>query len=65
MGGQNPVDGGSRVIAISIALFMMIVMSTYTAMLTAITVTYHEKVPITGFKDEKVKSFLWFCSFFP
>lgn len=54
IGGENPVGSGARVAAISVAMFMMIVMSSYTAMLTANKVTYSDSLPISGFKDNKV-----------
>lgn len=54
IGGVTPRSHSSRTIAVSVAVFMLIVMSTYTAELTAENVVYQEKLPITGFNDEKV-----------
>jgi len=58
IGALNPVNLGSRVISISVALFMLIVMSTYTAVLTSNMVTSTVSLPIVGLKDEKV---YWNC----
>ena len=54
MGGKNPYMWSSKVIALSIAMFTMVVMSTYTANLTANSVTFTKNLPISGFDDDKV-----------
>uniref|UniRef100_A0A7M5WX81 Ionotropic glutamate receptor C-terminal domain-containing protein n=4 Tax=Clytia hemisphaerica TaxID=252671 RepID=A0A7M5WX81_9CNID len=54
IGALNPVKLGSRVIGISVALFMLIVMSTYTAVLTSNMVASTVSLPIHGLKDEKI-----------
>ena len=56
IGGLNPRTLGSRVISITVALAFMIVMSTYTAVLTLNAVTHVERLPITGFMDPKVST---------
>ena len=56
IGGTNPRSLSSRVIALSIAISMLIIISTYTAQLTAVTVHHEVKVPVTGFNDDKVNS---------
>lgn len=54
MGAQNPTHISTRVIAISVAIFMMILMSSYTAILTANKVINPHFFPIKGLKDEKI-----------
>ena len=54
MGGKDPHRWSSKVIALSIAMFTLVIMSTYTAILTANSVTYTKNLPITGFDDVKV-----------
>ncbi|XP_057301011.1 glutamate receptor ionotropic, NMDA 3A-like [Hydractinia symbiolongicarpus] len=56
MGGKNPMFISTRIIALCGALFMMILMSSYTAMLTANKVKYSHNLPIAGFKDDKITS---------
>ncbi|XP_057300727.1 glutamate receptor ionotropic, NMDA 2B-like [Hydractinia symbiolongicarpus] len=54
MGGQNPTHVSTRVVGISVAIFMMILMSSYTAILTANKVMNPYFFPIKGLKDERV-----------
>ncbi|XP_057301012.1 glutamate receptor ionotropic, NMDA 2B-like [Hydractinia symbiolongicarpus] len=54
MGAQNPTQISTRIIAISVAIFMMILMSSYTAILTANKVINPHFFPIKGLKDEKI-----------
>ena len=54
MGGKDPHRWSSKVIALSIAMFTLVIMSTYTAILTANSVTFTKDLPITGFDDVKV-----------
>ena len=61
IGGEQPIYLGSRVIAIAIAAALLVIMSSYTAVLTANKVTHKTKLPIVGFKDQKVSlSFIVF-----
>ena len=54
VGGTNPENVSSRLIAIITAMTLIIIMSTYLAVLTANTVTLNIEMPVTGFKDPKV-----------
>ena len=54
IGGEQPIYLGSRLIAIAIAAALLVIMSSYTAVLTANKVTHKTKLPIVGFKDQKV-----------
>ena len=56
IGAKDPRYAASRVNAISIALASLVIMTTYTAVLTANGVITHFQLPITGFKDSKVRS---------
>jgi len=56
LGGKNPTNWSSKVISLSVALFMLIIMSTYTAVLTANNVMFRRELPITGFNDDLVSS---------
>lgn len=53
--GKNPQYLSTRIISVMIALVMIIIMSTYTAILTASKVTHKTKIPITGLNDKKVE----------
>lgn len=55
IGGEEPINFASRFNALMFAVGMMVVMSTYTAVLTANKVTHKTELPLTGFKDEKVR----------
>ena len=57
IGGEQPIHLGSRFIAIVIAASLLVIMTTYTAVLTANKVTHKTKLPIIGFKDSKVLFF--------
>ncbi|XP_057291195.1 glutamate receptor ionotropic, NMDA 3A-like isoform X2 [Hydractinia symbiolongicarpus] len=52
--GANPKRLTTRILSILLAISMMIIMSAYTAVLTANKVTYESKLPITGIHDKKV-----------
>ena len=54
IGGLNPRCLGSRTISIVFAIFTMIIMSTYSAVLTANAVTHETQPSVTGFDDVKV-----------
>lgn len=54
VGGVVPSNTSTKITAISISLCMLIVMSTYTAVMTANKVTHTTSLPITGFKDKKI-----------
>ena len=56
-GGKNPTRNGSRVSAILFAFGMVIVVTTYTAVLAAQSVQNLEKDPFQGSKDERVGTF--------
>lgn len=56
IGGRPPTSFSSRFFSILIALATVVVMTSYTAVLTANKVTYTNTLPITGFKDKKVSS---------
>ena len=56
IGGINPKNFSSRTVSIALAIVMMVIMSTYTAVLTANKVTHKSVLPITGFSDVKVCS---------
>ena len=60
MGGKNPKRAGSRVNAIFFSFGMVIVVTTYTAILAAWSVKNQEKNPFRGSKDERVKAFCIF-----
>ena len=55
IGGMNPDHSGSRILSLSIAIAMMVMMSTYTAVLTANSVSVHSRITLTGFRDPKVR----------
>ena len=55
IGGEQPVYLGSRLIAIVIAASLLVIMTSYTAVLTANKVTHKTALPISGFKDYKVR----------
>ena len=54
LGGKNPRRCGARVTAIVFAFAMVIIMTTYTAVLTASKVKQEERYPFLGFKDTRV-----------
>ena len=54
LGGRNPKHIAARITAISFAFGMVIIMSTYTAMLTANKVSMEETLVFLGMKDPKV-----------
>lgn len=54
IGGKNPQVWSSQMTAIATAVFTLIIISTYAAVLTSNLVTYDLLLPVTGFKDEKV-----------
>ena len=54
LGGQNPQKFATRVVSIGFAITVMVIMSTYTAVLTANKVTTRDRLPIKGFDDPKV-----------
>ena len=54
IGGKNPHHHAGRTIAVLIAISTLIIMTTYTAVLTAVNISNVEEKPITGFRDPKV-----------
>ena len=54
LGGKNPVQGSTRIMFIIFAFGMVIIMTTYTATLTAVQVKQENNNVLTGFKDPKV-----------
>ena len=52
--GSLPHHLGSRTIAISLAVTLMIIMSTYTALLTSQNISNQKKLPVSGFNDPKI-----------
>ena len=54
IGGDNPHHHSSRTVAVVMAVGMMIIMTTYTAVLTARNITSRGNIPISGFRDPKV-----------
>lgn len=61
IGGKNPHHWSAKTVAISTALFTMIIISTYAAVMTANSVTRNLKLPVKGFKDEKVRTAARWC----
>ena len=55
LGGKNPKEFGSRVVAIGFAFAMLVIMTTYTAVLTATKVTQKDPNPFLGVKDQRVR----------
>lgn len=56
IGGEPPISYSSRLLSIVVAIATMVVMTAYTAVLTANKVTYTNSLPITGYEDKKVIS---------
>ncbi|XP_057317108.1 glutamate receptor ionotropic, NMDA 2B-like isoform X2 [Hydractinia symbiolongicarpus] len=56
LGGVNPVRAGARVSAIVFAFGMVIVVTTYTAVLAAQSVQNQEKNPFLGSKDPRMRN---------
>ena len=54
LGGKNPQQAATRVMFIVFAFGMVIVMTTYTATLTAVQVKQDNNVVLTGINDQKV-----------
>ena len=55
IGGANPHHLGSRAISVILAMAMMVLMTAYTAVLTARNIRFGRQLPITGHTDEKVR----------
>ena len=53
IGGLVPCQIGSRVVAIALAMTLMIVMTTYTAVLTTRNIITTKRLPISGLNDPK------------
>lgn len=56
LGGKNPQRYGARVTAVAFAFGMVIIMTTYTAVLTASKVSQASSNPFRGFKDTRVSN---------
>ena len=54
LGGGNPIGSASRIMFIVFAFGMVIIMTTYTATLTAVQVKQDNNVVVTGMNDPKV-----------
>ena len=54
LGGKNPRKAGARVTAVAFAFGMVIIMTTYTAVLTAAKVSRESSNLFQGFQDQKV-----------
>eukprot|EP00794_Sanderia_malayensis_P008227 gene8227-9107_t len=54
LGGRNPKQLATRITAITFAFGMVVVMTTYTAILTASKVTSAESDPFLGFSDHRM-----------
>ena len=57
LGGKNPEQGATRIMFIVFAFGMVIIMTTYTATLTAVQVKQENHDLLTGIKDPKVLLF--------
>ncbi len=55
LGGKAPKSATTRLTAIAFAFAMTVIMSTYTAMLTAVAVQEPSKVAFNGIRDKRVK----------
>jgi len=55
LGGKNPQRAGARVTAVVFAFGMVIIMTTYTAVLTASKVSQSGSNPFHGFNDDRVR----------
>ena len=65
LGGKNPKHPSTRITVIPFAFGMVIIMSTYTAMLTADKVKQEDKDPFLGFHDRKVSRLFYANDFLP
>ena len=54
VGGSNPCHIGGRTIGISVAIGMMVIMTAYTAVLTARNINVAKVLPVSGFYDPKI-----------
>ena len=54
IGGSNPRHIGSRTIGISVAVGMMVIITAYTAVLTARNINVAKVLPVSGFYDPKI-----------
>ena len=61
IGGDDPRHHASRTVAVVIAIATMVVMTTYTAVLTVETIENKEHHSITGFDDSKVRFCFLVC----
>ncbi|XP_057290951.1 glutamate receptor ionotropic, NMDA 3A-like [Hydractinia symbiolongicarpus] len=52
--GKNPNKPAARAVSVMLALVLLVIMSSYTAVLTAIKVTYESQMPISGLTDPKM-----------
>ena len=62
LGGKNPQQAATRVMFIVFAFGMVIVMTTYTATLTAVQVKQDNNVVLTGINDQKVCLSFFSCA---
>ena len=56
VGGRVPNNLGSRVISIALAITLMVIVNTYTAMLTTRNIQSTKTLPIQGFTDPKISN---------
>jgi len=57
LGGKHPIRPGARVVCLTFAIGMVIVVSTYTAVLAAQSLKNQEKEPFKGSQDYRVSYF--------
>ena len=54
LGGKHPIRPGARIMCLAFAIGMVIIVSTYTAVLAAHSMKNYEKEPFTGSSDYRV-----------
>ncbi|XP_057290949.1 glutamate receptor ionotropic, NMDA 3A-like isoform X2 [Hydractinia symbiolongicarpus] len=52
--GKNPNKPAARAVSVMLALVLLVIMSSYTAVLTAIKVTNESRLPVSGINDPKM-----------
>lgn len=52
--GMNPNKPAARAVSVMLALVLLVIMSSYTAVLTALKVTYEFQLPVSGLSDPKM-----------
>lgn len=64
VGGEIPRHLASRTVSVTMAISMMVLMTAYTAVLTARNIRFGRDLPITGYNDQKVSTITNFFSFY-